>query len=290
MAIVAAKDPNPELTKALQSLIAAGGDTGTSAGRVYMGDTTVAYRPKGAEERGRVLRQDRWLSEDEAMAEFYRWSEKKRRDFLAQLVVGGLLDSGAGVVEAEKAWKMLVQTAARFGAADQKVSPFDLLTSYVKAAGGAQKDAWRQKGAFEVNTITGERRYAGPGTYLGDGRAVQTDTRTDLTDPDTARALATRLFQNMMGRDPGAGELGAFADALHAAEAASPVTQTTTTQYNMETGQVLSQDTQTSGGLSAEARAHIAEQQIKGKKEYGVTQAVTTYQNALESLIFGSPE
>jgi hypothetical protein len=117
-----------------------------------------------------------------------------------------------------------------------------------------------------------------------------TDTRVDLTDPDTARAIATRLFQDMMGRDPGEGELTAFASALHEAEQASPVVSTTTTQYDMETGQQLSSSTQQSGGLSGEGKALIGENQIKGKKEYGVTQAVTTYQGAFESLIYGAPE
>lgn len=289
MAITAAKGPDPEAIKALQALMSAGGAGAGGTGRVYMGDTFVPFRPRGAEEKGRELRRAKWVSEDEAMADFYKWSEKRRRDFLAQLVVGGLVPVGSGVVEAEKAWQTLVQSASRFGKAGQKVTPFDLLTSYVKAAGGGQ-NAWRQQGVFEVNTVTGERRYAGPGTYLGNGMAVQTDTRTDLTDPDTARAIATRLFQQLMGRDPGQGELGAFASALHSAEAASPVTQTTTTQYSLETGQVVGQDTQSSGGLSAEARAQIGEGQIKGTKEYGVNQAVTTYQGAFENLIFGSPE
>ncbi|GAA4890942.1 hypothetical protein ACFPM3_20210 [Streptomyces coeruleoprunus] len=287
MPIVAAKpDPNPDLTKALQGLLAAS-PGGASAGRVYMGEM-APFRPRGAEEKGRVLGpRSKWVSEDAAMNEFYKWNDKKRGDFLAQLVVGGLVPAGAGVVEAEKAWQTLVKSAGRFGAAGQKVTPLDLLASYVKAAGGGGKDAWRQQGAFEINTVTGKRRFAGPGTYLGDGRALQIDSRTDLTDPDTARALATRMFQQMMGRDPGAGELSAFASALHAAESANPVRQTTITQYDMETGQAISQNTQSEGGLSADARAHIAEQQIKGKKEYGVTQAVTTYQGALENLIFG---
>ncbi|MFC5799125.1 hypothetical protein [Streptomyces formicae] len=288
MAITAPK-PSPGGESSVLGQFSSGG---TSApGRVYFGEEK--YQTYGGAKTGegrglpRYGSRSRWLSEEQAMNEFYGWTDKKRQDLLAQMVLAGMLPVGSGVIEAEEGWRKLVQSASRFGAADQKVSPFDLLTGYVKAAGG--QNAWRQMGAFEVNTVTGEKRYAGPGVYLGGGRASQTDTRVDLTDPDTARAMATKLFQDMMGRDPGAGELGAFAKALGSAEAANPITQTTITQYDMETGQAISQDTSSAGGLSAEGKAYIGEQQIKGKKEYGVTQAVTTYQNAFEDLIYGSP-
>lgn len=289
MAITGTK-PNPGELEALKSLITGGGGGASGGANVYMG--TERYAVDGGAERGgpRYFSRPKWVSEETAMTDFYNWNTKKQRDFLAQLVMGGMLPAGAGVLEAEGEWKKLVQASARFGQAGKQVSPFDLLAGYVKSAGGAGKDAWRNLGAFEVNTVTGEKRYAGPGTYLGNGRAQQTDTRTDLTDPDTARAIATKLFQDLMGRDPGAGELGAFGKALATAEAANPVTQTTTTTYNMETGQPISQDTQSHGGLTAEGRAYIGEQQVKKKKEYGATQAATTYQNAFENLIFGAPE
>lgn len=268
---------------------AAAGGGGAGGAHVYMGRTNVRFRPKGAEEKGRLTRTDRWFTEDDAMAEYYNKPEAQRRAMIGQFVLAGLVPYGAGDLEGEDAWQKLVQTAARFGQAGNKVSPYDLLKSYVDASGGTAKNAWQNLGAFEVNVITGEKRYAGPGVYLGDGRASQTDTRVDLTDPDTARAMATKLFQQMMGRDPGAGELSSFARALATAEAANPVTQTTVTQYNMDTGQPISQDTTSSGGVSAEGKALIGENQIKGKKEYGVNQAVTTYQGALEQLIYGSP-
>lgn len=279
------KKPDPYM-EALEQLAKSGANS-KSTGKVYMGDRYL--RPKGMEEKGRLLGPRAvWVSTEQAEGEYYNWSAKQQRDFVAQGILTGLLKLGDGPMEGGALWKKLVKEAANYGKADKKVSPLDLMASYVKASGGA--NAWKQMGVFEINTVTGERRYVGPGTYLGDGRATQTDTRVDLTDPDTARAVATRLFQDMMGRDPGAGELGAFASALNSAEQSSPVVSTTTTQYNMETGQPISQDTTQSGGLTAEAKAYIGEQQIKKKKEYGVHQAVTTYQNAFESLIFGAPE
>lgn len=283
------KKPDPYL-EALKQL-AAGGAASKDSGRVYMGQRRV--RATAADERaGRAPRgtQSVWLSTDEASQDYYTWSTKQQADFVAQGILTGLLNLGDGPMEGAKLWKKLVKEAAEYGAAGKRVTPIDLMASYVQASGGTGASAWKQQGVFEVNVQTGERRYVGPGVYLGDGRAQQTDTRVDLTDPDTARAVATRLFQDMMGRDPGSGELGAFASALHSAEQASPVVSTTTTQYDLETGQPISSDTTQSGGLTGEAKSYIGEQQIKKKKEYGVHQAVTTYQNAFESLIFGAPE
>ena len=272
------------------SAFSAGGTGVAAQGKVYFGEQG-GHRPKGAEEKGRLLpKRSVWLSEDEAISRFYGWKKKDQDDFLAKGIVSGLLKLGDGAMEASKLWGKLVKEASGYGKAGQKVSPFDILASYVSAAGGVAKNSWQQMGAFEVNVQTGKRRYVGAGTYLGDGRAQQVDTRTDLTDPDTARAIATKLFQDMMGRDPGAGELSAFASALHTAESNAPVVNTTTTTYDMDTGQPISSGTETSGGMTSEGRALIGENQIKSKKEYGVNQAVTTYQNAFENLIYGAPE
>lgn len=266
--------------------------SGTSPAGEYVYWGTQRAKATASDERyGRAPRQvSKWLSEDDAMAEYYKLNEKQRGNLIGKFIVAGLLNYGAGALEGEKVWKDLVQASARYGQSGQKVGPMDLLAGYVKAAGGMAKNQWQQLGAFEVNVQTGEKRYAGPGTYLGGGRAQQVDTRTDLTDPDTARAIATKLFQDLMGRDPGAGELSAFASALHTAESNAPVVNRTVTQYDMETGQPVSSDTHTSGGMTAEGRALIGESQIKKSKEYGVTQAVTTYQGAFENLIYGAPE
>jgi hypothetical protein len=288
MAITASTTPDPEM-EALKKLFAGSTGTGTAGGTksVYMGRT---LKPTARDEKYGLMpkEQAKWLTEQEAMNDFYDWDAKKRSDFTAQLVLAGLVPAGSGSLEAEDAWQKLVKASSRYGATGKEVTPYDLLTGYVKSAGGAQKEAWKNTGAFEVNTVTGERRYAGPGRYLGNGQALQMDTRTDLTDPDTAKGVATKLFQDMMGRDPQAGELSAFAAALNAAEASSPVTQATTTTYDMNTGQPLNQQTTSAGGVTAEGRAYIGEQQIKKKKEYGVNQAVTTYSGALESLVYGS--
>src|SRR5437868_3925893 len=177
---VTGSQPTPAELEALKALIGSGAG-GTSGGKVFMGKT---LKPTARDEKYGLMPKEtaNWMSEKEAMNEFYNWTPKKRSDFLAQLVLAGIVPAGSGALEAEKSWQDLVKASGRYGAAGKQVSPFDLLSGYVKAAGGAQKDSWRNLGAFEINTVTGEKRYAGPGKYIGDGRAVSVDTRTDLTD------------------------------------------------------------------------------------------------------------
>jgi hypothetical protein len=284
MAIASSSSQDDPYLKALQQLTASG--TTAGAANVYMGDE---YAPTARDEKyGRTPRSvPRWATEVQATGEYYSWTPKQQSDFIAQGILSGLLKLGDGPMEGGALWKKLVKEAAQYGAAGQHVSPIDIMATYVKASGGA--NAWKSAGVWQINTQTGERKYVGPGTYLGEGKAQQIDTRVDLTDPDTARAVSTKLFQDLMGRDPGEGELTAFAGALSQAEQANPVVATTTTQYDMDTGQALSSDTTQSGGLTSEARAYIQEQQIKKKKEYGAFQAATTYEGALEALVFGSP-
>jgi hypothetical protein len=93
-----------------------------------------------------------------------------------------------------------------------------------------------------------------------------------------------------MGRNPGKGEIGAFASALTQAEQANPLQETVTTQYDMKTGEAVGNSSVSSGGVSADAKAMLAEDQIKGKKEYGALQAATTFQNAFDQLVYGSPQ
>lgn len=300
MTITAGNTSTNDYLDALKQF-AGSGSGAASTGRVYMGEYPTYGVPKNASSQARKNMQEltrrepgpkgsRWMTTAEAEQEFYTWNQKQQSDFVAQAILAGKLELGDGPMEGAALWKKLVKEAANYGAAGKKVSPIDIMATYVQAAGGTGANAWVQRGVFEVNTQTGETRFVGPGRYLGGGKAQQTDTRVDLTDPDTARAISTRLFQDLMGRDPGAGELGAFASALHEAEAANPVVSTTTTQYDMDTGQALDTSTTQSGGLTADAKAYIQEQKIKKTKEYGVNQAVTTYQNAFENLIYGAPE
>lgn len=261
-----------------------------SSGRVWMpgaldatGLTGKDLRSlsEGAQARlGRRPAGGSWMSTEEAEGAYYNWNAKQRADFRAKALVGGLLQFGDGDIEAGKLWHSLVLQGANYGAQGQAVSPMDLLAGYVSANSNGQR--WVKQGDFEVNPVTGERRYIGPQFK------TTTATRVDLTDPASARAVATQIFQQLLGRDPGSGEISAYANALTASEVQNPSQQTTTTQYDMTTGEATDTSTVSSGGVTADGQAMLAADQVKGKKEYGVTQAATTYMNALEGAVYGS--
>lgn len=281
-------------TQALQQFLASAqsGST-TSTGRVYMGSqptkgqkltpSQLAALPPSAQEQAQrnnaTVGVPRWMSVDDATARYFNWTQKARDDFRAKGLLSGLLTAGAGDLEAYSLWQSLVNQAAQYGSQGQQVSPLDLLAGYVK---GNSSDGWIKNGDFETNPATGEKRYVGPQFK------TTTQNQVDLTDPATARAVATKVFQDLLGRDPGQGEINAYASALSQSEQQNPSSATTTTQYDMTTGEAINTNTVTSGGLTADAQAQMAADEIKSKKEYGATQAATTYMNALQAAVGGT--
>jgi hypothetical protein len=275
----------PGEQQALQGFLGAqGAASGSPDGKVFMG---MGYGvPPGADTRtrknitelGNREAEPDWMSPDDAAGIYFTWSQKQRDDFRAKGLLSGLLTQGAGDLEAYSLWQSLVKQSALYGAQDQQVGPLDILSGYVK---GNSNGGWIKQGNFEVNPLTGEKRYIGPQFKTTSQQQV------DLTDPATARAVATKIFQDLLGRDPNSGEISAYANALSQSEASNPSTAVTTTQYDMATGEATNTNTVTSGGLSADAQAQIAQDQIRGKKEYGATQAATTYMNALTGAVGG---
>lgn len=271
----------------------AGGTTGTTGGgQVYMGTPEIR-----AEGRGWVRGEPTLLSLPEAYNFFNGFSGKQVRDFVAAGQAAGQLADDAGFMEGKALWKKLVDASAGLYAAGQKVTPQDVLASYLgkgplgvkgtTTGTGAGASPWQvqyQGGRkFLVNSQTGEVKYKGPKFETTYSKTI------DLTDPTTAKAIATSVFQQLMHRDPGAGEMGQFASALRTAEQSSPVVTNTTVEYDPDTGEAIGQTSSSTGGFGADAKQYLAQQQAKKNKEYGAIQASTTFANALESAIFNSP-
>lgn len=234
------------------------------------------------------------LGLQDAYESFNQFSGKQLRDFIAAGQVAGQLQDDAGFLEAQAFWKKLVNASAGLTKAGRNVSPLDVLASYLgKGAlgagggGGAARSVWQtqfQGGRkFLVNTQTGEVKYQGPRFETTYQKSI------DLTDPTTAKAIATSVFQQLMHRDPGKGEMSSFADALRTAEQSSPVVTSTTTEYDMNTGQAIGTSSKSTGGFGADAKQYLAQQKVKANKEYGAIQASTTYENALENAVFNNP-
>jgi hypothetical protein len=274
-----------------------GGTSPTKGGNVYMGAVAGPtpgiprgpLSPKGLAQLNKPIgiykAQPIEIPATQALTDFDHWSGKQLNDFIAHGIMAGQLQDDAGPVEAQKLWKKLVDRSQAYTTAGRKISPWDVLSMYLtgQQSRSSSADAWVRQGDFEVNRYTGEKRYVGPHfktTY---------QQQVDLTDPVTAKAIATSVFQQLMGRDPGKGELGTFAGALNTAESNSPIVQQTTTEYDMNTGEAVGTKSSSKGGFGANAKQYLAEQQVKGKKEYGAVQAATTYKNALDNAVFNNP-
>lgn len=247
-----------------------------------------------------------WLRPTDAVQDYYNWTPQMRADLRAKGIVSGQLPEMAGDLETAKWWGQLVEQAARYGAAGNQVSPFQLAKGYADAAGFGMSDQERfkqQRGSFPAGAIfdsSGKytRTYrdgqfvvdeiSGTRTYVGPKFKTDTSSRIDLTDPETARAITTSLFQQLVGRDPGEGELGSFAAALARAERAAPVQTTTTREFN-SLGEVVNESSTSSGGVTAAGKQQLLMEKLKATPEAGVHQAATTYMNATKNAIWGGP-
>lgn len=277
-----------------------GGSGKSSSGQVYMGltpqvTTNIGGRDSvltGSYGQNNMARLPFMLSKNEAYDFYNGMSGKQLRDFINAGQVSGQLQDDAGFMEGQSLWKKLVDASAGLTKAGNNVSPWDVLASYMgKGPLGVGKNKgpslwqvqYRGGRKFLVNSQTGEVKYEGPKFETTYQKTI------DLTDPTTAKAIATTVFQQLMHRDPGKGELSGYGDALRTAEQQSPVVTHTTTEYDMNTGEAIGATNNTTGGFSADAKQYLAEQKIKKTKEYGAVQAATTYSNALENAIFNNP-
>lgn len=262
---------------------------GGSSGQVYLGTTysVTGGTIGGGQGQSRDFEAQRpnnapyWATVQQAKDSFRTFSTKQIYDLAAQGVMAGLLKPGSGWMEAENLWNRLVDASAVAGKGGNEVSPFDILRSYIDNQQSAGSWVKSKDGLFETNALTGVRRYIGPEFR------TTTATAVNLTDPATAKATATAMFQQLLGRDPLPGELNSYSSALTQAEEANPTVITTTNQYDDQGNVIATTKQDQKGGYTADAQKFLAEQQIKAKPEYGATQAATTYQNAFESAVFG---
>jgi len=224
-----------------------------------------------------------WATVQQAKDFFGSWTQKQVADFTAMGVLAGQLKPGDGYLEAGLLWDKLVSAAARFGSQGQQISPLDILRTYTSNQQSAGNWVTSKDGLFQTNALTGVRRYIGP-TFR-----TTSATSVNLTDPATAKAVATSVFQQLLGRDPLPGELTAYSSALTQAEQANPTVITTTNQYDDQGNVIATTKQDQKGGYSADAQKFLAEQQAKAKPEFGATQTATTYENAFESAVFGAP-
>lgn len=294
-------DPEQQLANDFQGGFGSSGGGGPSVNRVYMGSRgpgyVSPYAPTGATGAyTRPIPPD-YTSKRDAYDFINNLSGKQLADMQAKMIFGGLISENDGFIEMQARWKKLVDASMGLTRAGQKISPMDILDSYLgkgplggkgglgSLTSGASVWQTQYRGGrkFLVNSQTGEVKYEGPRFETQYNKSI------DLTDPTTAKAIATSVFQQLMHRDPGKGELAGYGDALRTAEQQSPQVTQTTIEYDMNTGEPIGQSSKTTGGFGSEAKGYLAEQRVKKTKEYASVQAATTYANAIEAAIFNNP-
>lgn len=115
---------------------------------------------------------------------------------------------------------------------------------------------------------------------------TQTSTSTDLSTRMDARGILNTASRTLLGRDPTEEESTRFWQTLNAAERENPVTTTQTTTYDA-LGNVATQNSTSSGGMSAQAKEVITEDELKSNKDYGAYQAATNYMGILRNMVYG---
>lgn len=248
-----------------------------ASGGKFGGSSTVFLPPLPGGGVGSMF-VNRKMSAAEAQALPLTWYQQDPQR-LRELVNTGILrkvpgfDVGMGLPEIMNAWNNLLQSSWEMSNASKSAwTPFDVLDTY---SNQGMNYGTIRSGDWEVDARTGERL-----KYVGPKSKTTKDQRIDLSSPEDAKALTTQMLSQLLGRNPTAEEVASYKSSINAAERKNPVMAETTVTLD-DMGEQVSSATVTSGGLSAEAKAALVEQQVKKGKEYGEFQSATTVQNWL---------
>ena len=190
---------------------------------------------------------------------YFSWDEKYRSQFRNKLA---LLDKSWATATDERLanqWANLVDQSSAYIQAGQSLSPWDILGRDVSVASAAP---------------------ALPTTQ------TLTNTSANYTGALDSEALFTQAAQSLLGRKPTGGEISQFQGLLRSNEAANPVT-TVTTRTTSATGETINESSAQTGGLSADARALLAQKQAEGSTDYAEHQAATTLMGWLAGATSG---
>lgn len=191
--------------------------------------------------------------------QYYNWDPKTKDKFLTQLNLAGYDTNNLRDDQVAQLWAGYAQQAAAYYAAGNKMTPWDILA--------------KDRQAREA--------------YMNTPRSVtQTSTNYQMSTREDAHALFLQAAQSLLGRDPTKSEISTFQKALNAYEKKNPTVTTTTSNYVGD--QLKSQSSTSKGGVSENARALMAQEDIKKDPEYGAYQAATTYFDAMMQMIGGS--
>lgn len=257
----------------------AGGAGGTTGGnkidsmKVYMGElgalpvgqlqqtreTAGQGLPRGAPQAGGPS----FKTVGEVSSDYFRFDYKTRQDFINSLKGLGQDTSKMTDADFAQAWRAYTIQAAQNTANGKNMTPWsaialDLLT----------REDQRQK-AVNTPKVT-----------------TTTQTQTNLSTQLDAKAMLYQASKTLLGRAPTDTEASNFFSSLNAQEKANPQV-TTTTNTAGPGGELVSQNQITEGGMSADAKQMLVQEEAKKNPEYGAYQVATTFLDGLMGAVYG---
>lgn len=133
-----------------------------------------------------------------------------------------------------------------------------------------------------------EQQDPGLSELMRTGKRTTTRTSTNIQKSSNldARALMDAAARSLLGRKATAEESAKLLSIVNQIEAENPEVTTSTQEEDMY-GTVLSQNSTTTGGVSAGAREQVAREQAEANPEFGAYQAATTYMGSLMDMVYG---
>lgn len=195
----------------------------------------------------------------------YLWDEQKITETMKRMRQAGInvtsFDTGDNSLVS--VWGSLVDRASimySLSGGENKVTPWDALDMYKSESKAA-------------------------GSYTNYQNGKQTVTHRSVTDVNEGEAWSVLhdQLQKMLGRDPTDQELRDYTYRMNQLAAQNPSISKTIARY--KNGEVVSEDTQTTGGFNAGDMAHAAYTNGQNDPQYAEYQSATTYFNAALSAI-----
>lgn len=147
---------------------------------------------------------------------------------------------------------------------------------------GRNMTAW---GAVALDLLTREDQRQ-KAAIEGPKTTTATQTQTNLSTQLDAKAMLFQASKTLLGRAPTDTESSNFFSSLNEAERANPQV-TTTTSTSAPTGELINQEQTVQGGMSADAKAMLVQEEAKKNPEYGAYQVATTFLDGLMGAVYG---
>lgn len=248
------------------------GDDWTSV-RVYSGRTIPAWERKaslGGERTISMPAGPEWVTAGQLSNEWFQMDAVERKRYKDTFILMGLINpQRATDQDYSQVWMSYVQQLAKYNIAN----PGTMLT-----IGDLMDADLKQK----------EQNDPGLSELMRTGKRTTTRTSTNIQKSSNldARAMMDTAARALLGRKATDEESGKLLAALNRMESENPEVTTTTQEEDMY-GQILGQNSVTSGGVSAQARQQMAQQEAEANPEYGAYQAATTYMGSLMDMVYG---